>query len=393
MEIIFAQEPLPTKTIKTIFLAGPTPREQATESWRPEALKLLKDLGFDGHVLVPEPKDGIFKNYEDQIGWETDALNMADIIVFWIPRNDTTMKALTTNIEWGLWVNSGKAILGYPKEATHMPYLQYMADNIKVPSFNSLKETLQKAIDMIGPGAERKDGECSIPLQVWNHTTFKGWYKSHTDIGNKLESGKVLWNFRVGKDKSVMFCFVVHANVWIKAEDRVKSNEFFIGRTDISSIALYYPGKDLLDTEILLVKEFRTPVRNNTGFVYELPGGSAKEDSGQTLKVALDELTEETSFSIDKSRVREICGLQLAGTVLSHISTLYAAEITKEERDQLVELEKSKKTFGIEADTEKTYVSVMSIRKMMVEKIVDFSTLGMIMFALLGDNNWYSDFV
>jgi hypothetical protein len=165
------------------------------------------------------------------------------------------------------------------------------------------------------------------------------------------------------------------------------------GRTDISSIALYYPGKDLLDTEVLLVKEFRTPVRNATGFVYELPGGSAKEDSGQTLKVALDELNEETSFSIDNSRVKEIGGLQLAGTILSHISTLYAAEITKEERDQLVAIEKSGKSFGIEADTEKTYVAVMSIRKMMAEKVVDFSTLGMIMFALFGKNNWYSDIV
>lgn len=109
--------------------------------------------------------------------------------------------------------------------------------------------------------------------------------------------------------------------------------------------------------------------------------------------MALDELNEETSFSIDNSRVKEIGGLQLAGTILSHISTLYAAEITKEERDQLVAIEKSGKSFGIEADTEKTYVAVMSIRKMMAEKVVDFSTLGMIMFALFGKNNWYSDIV
>lgn len=44
-------------------------------------------IGFDGHVFIPEPEDGNWKgNYDDQLEWESTGLNMADVIVFWLPR-------------------------------------------------------------------------------------------------------------------------------------------------------------------------------------------------------------------------------------------------------------------------------------------------------------------
>ena len=48
MNIAYARTPLP----KSIFLAGPTPRDAETKSWRPETIKLL--TGFDGTIFVPE---------------------------------------------------------------------------------------------------------------------------------------------------------------------------------------------------------------------------------------------------------------------------------------------------------------------------------------------------
>ncbi len=39
---------------KSIFLAGPTPRNKEVKSWRGEALEILQRLGFDGVVYVPE---------------------------------------------------------------------------------------------------------------------------------------------------------------------------------------------------------------------------------------------------------------------------------------------------------------------------------------------------
>lgn len=63
---------------KSIFLAGPTPRGENISSWRTDAREILKQLGFDGVVYVPEystwkPKE----DYVDQAMWERIALTNA----------------------------------------------------------------------------------------------------------------------------------------------------------------------------------------------------------------------------------------------------------------------------------------------------------------------------
>lgn len=56
------------KNEKSIFLAGPTPRSLDVETWRKEAIKILKDLGFDGVVYVPELEhDNRTFNYDNQL--------------------------------------------------------------------------------------------------------------------------------------------------------------------------------------------------------------------------------------------------------------------------------------------------------------------------------------
>lgn len=42
------------KNKKSIFLAGPTPRDEKTKSWRTTACERLNELGFDGVVYVPD---------------------------------------------------------------------------------------------------------------------------------------------------------------------------------------------------------------------------------------------------------------------------------------------------------------------------------------------------
>ena len=397
MKVVYAKEDLPTEVIKSIMLCGPTPRDKETKSWRPEALKLLKDLGFDGHVFVPEPRDGkVFGDYVDQVEWETSALNMADIIVFWIPRDLKTLPGLTTNVEFGVWADSGKVVLGTPPDAQKVQYLQHMATKLKVANYSTLDATLEDAVKSIGEGSLRVGGEAQVPLLVWKHPTFQRWYKSQKDAGNRLDSARVLWNFRgFGPKRDKVFFWTLHVKVWVTAEKRLKENEFILGRPDISSVALLYRPEEegssyLWDTEVLLVKEFRSPARTRTGFISELPGGSTKEDKGETKKVALEELHEETSFTLDPSRLKELGTLQLAGTLSSHTSTLFYARITKSERDKLVEVENSGETFGIEADTEKTYVEVRKLRDLISQKEtvanVDWSSMGMILWSMLNSN-------
>jgi len=144
MTPIFALQPL----IKSIFLAGPTPRDPATPSWRPEALRLLQALGFDGQVFVPEAADWAPHNhYDDQIQWEWEALNSATVVAFWVPRDLATMPALTTNVEFGLLVQSGKLVLGYPSAAPKMKYLARLAKRHGAPVFHDLEATLREAVE------------------------------------------------------------------------------------------------------------------------------------------------------------------------------------------------------------------------------------------------------
>ena len=83
MKVVYTSEEMPEKFSKSIFLAGPTPRNpEEQESWRPDAIEILRDKGYDGIIFAPEGRDGKFKmDYDDRIAWEAK-LNVADVIVF-----------------------------------------------------------------------------------------------------------------------------------------------------------------------------------------------------------------------------------------------------------------------------------------------------------------------
>jgi hypothetical protein len=143
MTPVFALEPLK----RSIFLAGPTPRDPAVPSWRPQALKMLEQMGFDGDVYVPEQRDWqAHDQYDRQIHWEWEALNQATVVAFWVPRDMATMPALTTNVEFGLLVQSGKLVLGFPEGAPKMKYLARLAERHGAPVHNNLAATLEAAV-------------------------------------------------------------------------------------------------------------------------------------------------------------------------------------------------------------------------------------------------------
>ena len=124
MIINYSDQPV-LNAIKSVFLAGPTPRSKDVNSWRPAACRYLEDIGFDGVVYVPEFSTGEAQfNYDNQVEWEWEALEKASIIAFWVPRNKSIdMLGLTTNIEFGYYVRNSKVLYGRPDNADTIRYM------------------------------------------------------------------------------------------------------------------------------------------------------------------------------------------------------------------------------------------------------------------------------
>ena len=157
MKLVFAAQSLP----KSIFLAGPTPRSHQTiKSWRPEAIEHLQSLNFTGSVLIPESEGWVYKNeYNDQVSWEWEALNLSTVVVFWVPRDLQEMPAFTRNIEYGLMIASTKCILGYPPSTPKMTYLERLAQRYNVPVHHEIKDVLAHAVR-----------RCQEPFGMWSAT-------------------------------------------------------------------------------------------------------------------------------------------------------------------------------------------------------------------------------
>lgn len=149
MEVIYAHEHPLSKPKISIFLAGPSPRGDKDYDWRPEALVHPSQVSFIGSVYVPLPRDGIYHSDYDhnaQVDWELQYLEECDAIAFWIPRDVQKLPGFTTNVEFGLYARSGKAVLGYPPTAQKMKYLHRVAERFQVPIWHSLEDTIFSTI-------------------------------------------------------------------------------------------------------------------------------------------------------------------------------------------------------------------------------------------------------
>ena len=154
LTLVYARDPLPPGN--SVFLAGPTPRSDDVPSWRPDAVnELAAQWRGPGRlaVLLPEPPSGQrWPYYDDQAEWETVARAAASAILFWIPRDLRTLPGFTTNVEFGLDVTTGRAVLGCPPDcpdADKNRYLIWLAHRHGVPVTGTLPATVTAALDLI----------------------------------------------------------------------------------------------------------------------------------------------------------------------------------------------------------------------------------------------------
>lgn len=384
-KVIFAGDPMPTSVTSSIFLAGPTPRTTDVPSWRPDAIEALYFAGYVGTVFVPEPREqGNWPaEYLWQLASEEEGLHRADKILFWVPRNMSTMPALTTNIEFGVWADSGKALFGAPPGAESVRYLQHYAEEYKLPIADNLVELVRRAVEELGAGARREGGECCVPLHVWKTASFQAWYSAQKAAGNRLDGARVVWTFRVGPKRNFVFFWALHANVWVGSEGRAKTNEVVLSRPDIATIVLHGP-KNGPSTRVVLIREFRTPAATGDGFVHEVAGGSSWKPVADSRELAAHEVEEETGIRVDPSRVRSLGSRQMVATLSAHKAHAFAVELTDEELDRVAV---DAGVHGVEEDTERTYVEVTTVDEIVggaFKDKVDWAMVGMLFSAFHG---------
>jgi 8-oxo-dGTP pyrophosphatase MutT (NUDIX family) len=395
MQLVYSNHPMPQSITKSIFLAGPSPRSLEELDWRHEALAVLRKLGFDGTVFLPVPdyrfERGEFdKNgqhgwhYDDQVEWECEARKMADIILFWVPRvvdrskNDLGMPAFTTNFEMGEDLHTGKLAYGRPDSAVKCKYLDKRAEEVGETVHNTLDSLMADVTSRLGEGALRIGGEARVPLHIWRHDAFKGWYANLKAAGNRLDDADLKSSILVGN--RFLFAFTLWVKVWVEAEQRHKSNEVIISRKDIS--AVFAACRDGAETKIALVREFRSTVSNPQGYVYELPGGSSFKADMNPSVCAQEELHEETGLLVvDVSRFVPVGRRQLAATVLTHQASLYAVELTPAEFGELEKVAQTGQALGDDDSSERTYVVTTTLKDISALP-VDYSTLGMVFEAV-----------
>ena len=166
--------------LQTVFLAGPTVRghQPHLTSWRLGAAELFRMYGFSGNLIIPEfanRKESDQFRY-DVPQWEYAGLQMAHVIMFWIPRTRELI-GLTTNHEHGYWMalDREKVVYGRPNDAYRMTYLDIMwvedakrrAKNtgkyVPCPIYTTLEKTVKASMFRFHPWSKEWKDESGTP--------------------------------------------------------------------------------------------------------------------------------------------------------------------------------------------------------------------------------------
>lgn len=185
MEIIFSDQEIPKKIQKSMFLAGPSPRGVDKDEWRHTAIEILEKYNYTGTVFIPIPSAYFYgekslsecHDYIEQLSWEVECRQIADKLVFWIPRDiKGGFPGFTTNVEFGEDLNTGRIVYGRPDGADNTRYLDSRFKD-KGTIYTTLDSLLSTTIISLGSGANRSGMEVNIPLNVWMSYRFQNWYK------------------------------------------------------------------------------------------------------------------------------------------------------------------------------------------------------------------------
>lgn len=385
LKLIFSDDPFPSMVEKTLFLAGPNDRLEVgdpirKDTWRHRVVNYLDARRYDLTVFIPFPKEIFYGDtltheidYSLQIQWELDCLDAADIILFYVERTEKNL-GLTTNIEFGRYIDSGRIMYCRPNEALNIRYLDQMilARNKKV--YYNLHSVLEDTVSLLGEGALRVDGEARVPLLFWKSEQFQSWYSNLKVAGNRLDGFIPKLALTCNNE---LFAMAAHVNVYVKAEDRNKSNEWLFGRTLTSYTVPYYIDENK-KRHYVLIREFRSPVNNSAGYVYEFPGGSSSADISPQENAA-KELKEECGLEVhDITRFNSLGTYQSFATFSIGLIAAYSIELDKDEFLYIKNLAENSTILG-ENEEEKITLHLATEKELLEHKYpIDLVTYGLL---------------
>lgn len=386
-QIVCAAEPLPPAFTASLFLAG------GNGSWRREAVPLLEQAGFDGVILIPEvrttPRPGTPAPERPPdaarfLQWQEEALRHSDAVVLWLGDGGAADPQLGEL--WGQWQRSARLSLGAPP-GTESAILRSAA-RLRIPVQTSLADTVTHALSLVNPGALRRGGERAVPLLLWRSPGFHSWYKALRGAGHRLDDAYLEWTYRSKAAGRPPLLWALRPRVFLPSERRHKSGEVVVGRSDVSATVLYYrqglPSRQ--DTLVALVREFRSAVRNQSGYGYMLPGGSAAQatEREQDARVtALKEVAEETGLRLGAAQLVAVPAgnRQLAASLSCHHAHLFRAELTPAQLEELKATAAAGRPLGANPN-ERCFVILRSLRDLQNDPDFDWSQLGMLLHAL-----------
>jgi len=144
---------------KLLFLAGPI---KGADNWQDKVIESL--AGADIYIANPRREADPDFNYTEQVDWETKHLTLADVIMFWIPKETVHVEgrsyAQTTRFELAEWLaktnynrDVTKIVLGIEDGFYGKRYIVERLKQTNVKVYDSYEETLQKVKSLMkNPG-------------------------------------------------------------------------------------------------------------------------------------------------------------------------------------------------------------------------------------------------
>jgi hypothetical protein len=138
--VITAPEPIGDLGFK-VYLAGAIDMGKAI-NWQAYIIQSLSL--YDGLVLLNPRRDKFTDDtLDEQITWELHAMDTANLILMWFPKE---AKAPISFFETGLYMGSGKLVLGAEHGFYRRRNLEMTSERYSVPLWSTLEETAEEVI-------------------------------------------------------------------------------------------------------------------------------------------------------------------------------------------------------------------------------------------------------